>query len=64
MSSNATESTSISLEVTLLEGGRRKAKAQRRSFSSYVATLIDADLRRRKGSAEAAAQPEKAEVAA
>lgn len=41
-----TASVSISLEPPLLGKGRIAAKWRRQSFSSYVATLIEADIKR------------------
>lgn len=40
--------TSISLEVSLLQRGRAKARERRQSFSAYVACLIENDAKRAK----------------
>lgn len=37
--------TSISIEKPLLDRARKVAKARRQSFSAYVATLIEIDIR-------------------
>lgn len=42
--------TAISIEKPLLENGRKVAKARRQSFSAYLCTLIELDVR--KGESE------------
>jgi len=38
--------TSISLERPLLDSARKVAKTRRQSFSAYVATLLEMDLKK------------------
>jgi hypothetical protein len=39
-----TSPTSISLEKPLLKAAKQKAKKERRSFSSYIALLLEQDI--------------------
>lgn len=54
-----TETTSVSMELPLIERGRERAKSRRQSFSAYVASLIEADLTKtRRKSHSPAVQPQ------
>lgn len=58
-----TETTSVSMELPLIERGRERAKIRRQSFSAYVASLIEADLTKTRRRASVAAQPQTVEAA-
>ena len=58
-----TETTSVSMELPLIERGRERAKIRRQSFSAYVASLIEADLTKTRRRAPASAQPVTMEAA-
>lgn len=51
-SGRTTATTGFSIEPAIREKAQARAKAQRRSFSAYIVTLIEADL---NGSPKAAA---------
>ncbi len=66
MNANETEleRATISMPSALLEEGKAKAKDQRRSFSAYVATLVERDLATAKSEAEQENEGRKEDAAA
>lgn len=58
-----TETTSVSMELPLIERGRERAKVRRQSFSAYVASLIEADLTKAKRKPAPAVQPQTVQAA-
>lgn len=59
-----TETTSVSMELPLIERGRERAKSRRQSFSAYVASLIEADLAKSRRKSPSLSQPQTTEAAA
>lgn len=59
-----TETTSVSMELPLIERGRERAKIRRQSFSAYVASLIEADLTKARRKSPSPAQPVTTEAGA
>jgi hypothetical protein len=59
-----TETTSVSMELPLIERGRERAKIRRQSFSAYVASLIEADLTKTRRKSTSPAQPVTTEAGA
>ena len=60
LANNESETTSISMEAPLLARGRAKAKARRQTFSAYLATLIERDLRKEQQANAQSTRPQPA----